>query len=139
MGEERIELAGKARKKLKPAKRGDKYDVKRSRFDVADPNSGNADMHLYRTGLPLDGRKLAEHAKPEHVAIDDYVPMVNSASRWDVERTLRFLARDGGKFLPDEDSGIDGPPLLVRVGEKLHPVRRREDGMIGPPSSSGCS
>jgi hypothetical protein len=121
---DRMEIA--ARQTLKKPK-----GARKTSDDVASPMpAGDMPHGLYasellaRLGLSGNLREVLANVPRERVLVEDFVPIEKRLHRPAVERQIADLVKNKGAFSPrDQDVGHDGPPLLIRVGEKLYPVR----------------
>jgi hypothetical protein len=120
-GDDRARLELAARKKLK--------GVARSKEEIVVPfaiKDGDRVEHPYEllNRMGLGGREGAQAAAlPQRVLLDDYIASADRCYRSSTERAISELVDHGGVYrMPGEDDPYrDGPPILIRMGNKLYP------------------
>jgi hypothetical protein len=92
-----------------------------------DPQQLMFNANIGRNEIGYEQRQAAIRAAAteERVAVEDFA-MANRemdiASRWAMKRNISELVDNRGSYLPEnEDKDLAGPPILLRIGEKLYP------------------
>lgn len=120
-------------KKLKPVK-GSKYDAVLPHDEIGEPPKGFDTANVrYKLDL-FSPSKMKERAKYERVRVSDYVASDRQGDKFGAEQNIMKLARRRGVFPEVEDDGLESP-LVLRIGQKLYPLRPKEDSLVGAARS----
>jgi SPP1 gp7 family putative phage head morphogenesis protein len=130
-----LELA--ARRTLKqPKGRGKKEMVSSPIANGRMPGNAYAEDILSRMGIEGRLDNVLAKAPRERVLVEDYVAQNGELYRRSVEREIADLVRNRGAYSPRDDEH-DGPPVVIRIGDKLYPVRGIGDTQMSAAKALG--